>query len=99
MEFIDDEEKVAMCFIFVFKNNLVVKLEEVIGMQVINEFKLNVIFVYNFFGFFIGECILNDFYKGEIFNIKRSCQIFLCQSCKVIQILFICGLEGFFMGK
>lgn len=36
MELTDDEEKAAMCLISVLKNNLVVKLEEVTGMQATN---------------------------------------------------------------
>lgn len=78
MELTDDEEKAAMCLISVLKNNLVVKLEEVTGMQATNEFKLNVTFAHNFLGPLTGECILNDFHKGEISNIKRSCQTSSC---------------------
>ena len=50
MELTGDEEKAAMCLISVLKNNLVVKLEEVTGMQATNEFKLNVTFAHNFLG-------------------------------------------------
>ena len=88
-----------MCLISVLKNNLVVKLEEVTGMQATNEFKLNVTFAHNFLGPLTGEHILNDFHKGEISNIKRSCQTPSCQSCKVIQTPTTCGLEGLCMGK
>ena len=65
MELTDDEEKAMMCLISVLKNNLVVKLEEVTGMQATNEFKLNVTFAHNFLGPLTGECILNDFHEGD----------------------------------
>lgn len=75
MELTDDEEKAAMCLISVLRNNLVVKLEEVTAK---NEFNLNATFAHNFLGPLTGECILNDFHKGEISNIKRSCQTPSC---------------------